>query len=182
MIVSPFFLIFFLIQIRLFLLWRGRSRKEESKGLALQSQIRSSKGELVKEGNGHLFGMRTIKGADKVDLSRFTEILALNRETITVESGVTIKQILDYLIPRGYTLQVTPDMSHLTAGGVIAGVGGGSSSFRYGYFHEALTQFDIVLGDGDIITCSPTQNMETLLRSPEHSGDLGLYNTNDIQD
>ena len=64
-------------------------------------------------------------------------------------------------------------MSHLTMGGIVAGIGGGSSSFRHGYFHEILTQFDIIIGNGELLTCSPNQNEDLFYGVPNTLGTLG---------
>ena len=130
-----FFLFFFLmiIQMKLFFDFQGSLNHIWHKVLDLQKQIRNAD-EIVKKNSSHIFGLKKIDAPTKVDLSYFNNILALNQDTITVESNVTIKAILDYLIPKGYILNVTPDMSHLTMGGIIAGVGGGSSTFSLWVF------------------------------------------------
>ena len=149
-----------------------RGRKHD-RTLRIQRQMRESVKKVVCGSGNHLFGLKRIKGASRLDLSEFRRILALNRDTVTVEAGVRIDELLDFLIPKGYILNVTPDMSHLTMGGIIAGVGGGSASFRHGYFHENVTQFDIIIGNGDILTCSPTQNSDLFYAVPNTLGTLG---------
>ena len=159
-------------------IWRiPRSRKTDTRKkfdlLALQKKISGAAGNIVKQNGNHLFGLKTVNKATKISLSEFTDILAADSKTITVESSITIKAVLDYLIPRGYILQVTPDMSHLTIGGIIAGIGGGSCSFRYGYFHEIMTQFNIIIGNGELLTCTPTQNADLFYGVPNTLGTLG---------
>lgn len=141
--------------------------------IILQNQIRGADTNIVKKNGNHLFGLRTFAQKTKVDLRSFTQIIALNHNSITVESNITIQAILDFLIPKGYILSVTPDMSHLTMGGIVAGIGGGSSSFRHGYFHESLTQFDIIIGNGELLTCSPHQNKDLFYGVPNTLGTLG---------
>ena len=141
--------------------------------IILQDQIRGASTNIVKKDGNHLFGLRTFARKTKIDLRSFTQIIALNHNSITVESNITIQAILDFLIPKGYILSVTPDMSHLTMGGIVAGIGGGSSSFRHGYFHEILTQFDIIIGNGELLTCSPNQNEDLFYGVPNTLGTLG---------
>ena len=98
-------------------------------------------------------GWRSIWSDGDKDLSAFTDIVSYNRGdgTITVECGARIADILRFLLARGRLLHVTPDMRHLTLGGVLAGVGGGSASFRHGYFHEWVTRFEVATGNGDVL-------------------------------
>ena len=145
----------------------------KNKRLVLQEQVRNADKKIVNGGGNHIFGLKRIKQTSKIDLSLFTNIISMNKDTITVEGGVKIDEVLRYLIPKGWILNVIPDMSHLTLGGIISGVGGGSSSFKYGYFHESVTQFDIIIGNGDILTCSPTQHSDLFYGAPNVLGTLG---------
>ena len=169
-----FFFFLMIFQMKLILsIYQTPSRHGQYKILKLQQQIRDTDNQIVKKNGNHIFGLKTIKKATQIDLSHFNDILAMNQDTITVESSVTIKSILDYLIPKGYILNVTPDMSHLTIGGIIAGIGGGSATFRHGYFHESVTQFDIIIGNGDLLTCTPTQNSDLFYATANTLGTLG---------
>lgn len=53
------------------------------------------------------------------------DILELNEEKmiVKVEPNVSVFQITDYLIPRGYTLAVTLEIGDATLGGLALGVG-----------------------------------------------------------
>ena len=174
MIIDHLVLIFILVQLtHLTKYVLMDPSKHDNRLIKLQKDVRAAIGPIVKKNSGHLFGLKQIFTRKMLDMSQFDNILSVNHDSITVESSVTIKTILEYLVPLGKTLQVTPDMGHLTAGGIVAGVGGGSSSFRYGYFHEALTQFDIVVTNGDVLTCSRTENSDLFHAVPNTLGTLG---------
>ena len=54
-----------------------------------------------------------------------TDILEIDEKTrlVRVEPSVNILQILDYLLPRGWTLPVVPELDELTVGGLVNGYG-----------------------------------------------------------
>ena len=167
-------LILLAIQLRVFFNVQRKILEEiEGKRMKVQKQVKEAKSTIVKKNGNHLFGLPIMNASTKIDLSRFTNILSMNEDTITVEGGVKIDEVLRYLIPKGYILNIIPDMSHLTFGGIISGVGGGSSSFQYGMFHESVTQFDIIIGNGDILTCSPSQHSDLFYGAPNTLGTLG---------
>lgn len=48
-------------------------------------------------------------------------------------------------------------------GGLVAGIGLESSSFKYGLFHEICTGYELITANGDLITCS-----KVMLNLPLH--------------
>ena len=58
-----------------------------------------------------------------------------SRRTVTVEPMVTIGQLNDFLVSRGWTLPVVPELDDLTIGGLVMGGGIESTSHKYGLFH-----------------------------------------------
>ncbi|MCI0433910.1 MAG: FAD-dependent oxidoreductase, partial [Gemmatimonadetes bacterium] len=81
----------------------------------------------------------------RVDLH---DILAIDpgRGIVRVEPGVTIGQLSRYLIPRGWTLPVVPELDDLTVGGLILGVGIEGSSHKYGLFADTVEACEVVIG------------------------------------
>lgn len=76
--------------------------------------------------------------------------LNVEKMTIKVEPGVTMGQITKFLIPRGYTLPVLPELDDLTIGGLINGCGVESASFHYGMFQHICREFEVVMANGDV--------------------------------
>lgn len=136
-----------------------------------QSQMRRSNGLVVSAHSNHEYGLPRLSLA-KLDLSSFDDIeYQPGGSTVTVGSAVTIRQLLCFLLQRDLTLAVLPDLGHLTMGGIVAGVGGGSRSFKNGYFHELLTEMDVLLKTGDIETLNPEHELFYAL--PNTLGTLG---------
>lgn len=141
----------------------------------IQKTVMNSTNELVKDKSNHLFGLKKFNNKNKIDLSKLCRILNLDisNNIIELEGSCTVKQVLDFLIPKGYMLPIIPDMSHLNMGGIVSGVGGGSASFKNGCFHDNIIEYDILLGDGRILTCSEKENTDLFAAIPNTLGTIG---------
>jgi len=65
-------------------------------------------------------------------------------------------------LPHGFMPCVVPELKSITVGGAISGVGIESSSFKYGFVHEAVEEMDILLSDGSLVTCTKTNEHKDL--------------------
>ncbi len=87
-------------------------------------------------------------------------LLAFDTTTglLTAEAGVTLAQILDFAVPRGFFLPVTPGTKYVTLGGAIANDIHGKNHHIAGTFGNHVTQFELVRSDGARMLCTPTEN------------------------
>jgi FAD/FMN-containing dehydrogenase len=87
-------------------------------------------------------------------------LLDFNPETgvLTAEAGITLAQILDFAVPRGFFLPVTPGTKYVTLGGAIANDIHGKNHHIAGTFGCHVPQFEVVRSDGARVHCSPTNN------------------------
>lgn len=118
------------------------------------------------------------KGHKKIPMkSLLVDIVDLDTKNLTVkvEPLVNMGQLSRYLIPRGYTLQVTPELDELTAGGLLMGFGIESSSHIYGLFQEICVEYEVVLGDGKVVLARADNEYSDLFYAlPWSYGTLGL--------
>lgn len=94
-----------------------------------------------------------------LDLTRLSGIGDLDEESllVTVEAGVRVTEVEDYLNERGYTLgQVPRSLKLLTVGGAVATNAIGAFSGRYGRFRDICAGLEVVLASGDTLQTSPT--------------------------
>ena len=77
---------------------------------------------------------------------------------LTAEAGITLAEILDFAVPRGFFLPVTPGTKYVTLGGAIANDIHGKNHHVAGTFGCHVTQFELVRSDGHRMLCSPTEN------------------------
>lgn len=92
-------------------------------------------------------------------LNRFMEF---DSETgrLICESGVTIGEILEFAVPRGWFVPVTPGTKHVTVGGAIANDVHGKNHHVAGTFGNHVTRFELLRSTGERIACSKTENAD----------------------
>jgi FAD/FMN-containing dehydrogenase len=77
---------------------------------------------------------------------------------LTAEAGITLAQILDFAVPRGFFLPVTPGTKYVTLGGAIANDIHGKNHHVGGTFGNHVLQFELVRSDGSRRICSPVSD------------------------
>ncbi|CAG9766410.1 unnamed protein product [Ceutorhynchus assimilis] len=111
----------------------------------------------------------------KVDVNLFN-ILQLNEDSLTVrvEPMVTVGEITNYLIPKGYTLAVTLEIADATLGGLAMGTGMTTHSHKVGLYQENIESYEVVLGDGSFVRASRQENEDFYKCLPWSHGSLGF--------
>ena len=114
-----------------------------------------------------------LKDGNLVVTTGMNRLLAFDETTglLTAEAGVTLAQILDFCVPRGFFLPVTPGTKYVTLGGAIANDIHGKNHHVAGTFGRHITQFELVRSDGSRRICSPTQDPDWFAAT---IGGLGL--------
>ena len=90
-----------------------------------------------------------------------------------VEGMTTYVDLVDATLTHGLAPAVVPELKSITIGGAATGVGIESSSFRHGLVHETVAAFDVLVADGSVVHCSPTENPELYRGFPNSYGSLG---------
>lgn len=101
-----------------------------------------------------------LKDGNLLATPAMNRILGFDLETglLTAEAGISLAQILDFAVPRGFFLPVTPGTKYVTLGGAIANDIHGKNHHVAGTFGRHVTRFELVRSDGTVIHCSPTEN------------------------
>lgn len=104
------------------------------------------------------------------------DILHLDREAMTVrcEPMVSMGQISHFLVEKGLTLPLVPEMDDLTVGGLTMGVGIEGSSHKYGLMDDTVVSYEVVLSDGRVVTASREENEDLFRALPWSYGTLGF--------
>ncbi len=91
-----------------------------------------------------------------------------------VEGLVTYEDFVRQSLKFNCLPAVVPELKSITVGGAIAGLGAESSSFKYGWVHETATELEVLLSDGRVVICSPTNEHRDLFYAlPSSYGTLG---------
>ncbi|ODN03240.1 Delta(24)-sterol reductase [Orchesella cincta] len=110
-------------------------------------------------------------------------ILELDEKNLTVkvEPMVTVGEITKYLIPKGYTLAVTLEIADATLGGLAMGVGMTTYSHKVGLYQEAIRSYEVILGDGSLVTATRDNDLSDLYYAlPWSHGSLGFLTALDL--
>ncbi|EGE81373.2 FAD binding domain-containing protein [Blastomyces dermatitidis ATCC 18188] len=95
-----------------------------------------------------------------VDTSSLNRVLRIDRlaRTALVEPNVPMDALVAATLEAGLVPPVVMEFPGITVGGGFAGMGGESSSFRYGMFHETVRWVEVVKGDGAVVVASSSSS------------------------
>ncbi len=101
-----------------------------------------------------------LDGGNLLVTTGMDRLLAFDPATglLTAESGITLAQILDFAVPRGFFLPVTPGTKYVTLGGAIANDIHGKNHHLAGTFGCHVPKFELIRSDGSRRICSLTKN------------------------
>ncbi len=104
---------------------------------------------------------------------RFDSFIAFdpNNGILSCEAGITLAEIIDTFLPKGWFLSVTPGTKFVSIGGAIAADVHGKNHHVSGCFSECVLSFDLMLPDGSMVHCSREQNPELFFAT---CGGMGL--------
>ncbi len=129
-------------------------------------------GRVIPFGRGRSYGDSALAGR-VVFNRRFDKLLGFDPETgrLHCESGVTLEEIIDIFLPRGWFLPVTPGTRFITVGGAVASDVHGKNHHKVGCFTRFVDEFGLMGADGKEVRCSRSRNPE-LFRAT--CGGMGL--------
>ncbi len=100
---------------------------------------------------------------------------------LTAEAGITLREILEVIVPSGWFLPVTPGTSYVTLGGAIASDVHGKNHHVAGTFGPHVNSLNILLGTGEIVTASPQHHADLFHATCGGMGLTGIIMSATIQ-
>ncbi|KAG9905098.1 FAD binding domain-containing protein, partial [Aureobasidium melanogenum] len=118
-----------------------------------------------------------------ISTSDFTEILTIDPEkrVAIVEPNVSMERLVDATLPYGLVAPVIMEFKNITVGGGFSGTSGESSSFRHGVFDNIVNSIEIVLGNGEIVRASRSENSDLYHGAAGSFGTLGVVTELEVQ-
>lgn len=97
-----------------------------------------------------------------IDTKRLNHLLSFDRTQgiLACEAGVTLAEILDFIMPEGWFLPVLPGTQFVSVGGAIANDIHGKNHHVMGTFGRHVLSFELLRSNGEILLCSPESNRE----------------------
>ena len=122
----------------------------------------------------NLFRTNTRAGTG-LDVSGLVDVISIDAagRTADVQGMCTYENLVAATLPHGLMPLVVPQLKTITLGGAVTGLGIESSSLFNGLPHESVLEMDVLTGDGDVLTASPTENEELFRTFPNSYGSLG---------
>ncbi|WP_321941339.1 FAD-binding oxidoreductase [Paraburkholderia tropica] len=146
--------------------------------------LRVAHGSALAFGNGRSYGDSCLAASGHVlQTLPLDRLIAADWSTgvLRAEPGVTLEQILDVAIPRGWMLPVTPGTKYATLGGAIANDVHGKNHHVRGTFGRHVRRFGLARSDGSVLDCSPDQHAEFYAATIGGLGLTGLILWAEIQ-
>jgi len=136
------------------------------------AQLISRPGHWIPHGLGKSYGDSALS-SQVLMTRRFNKLLAFDPQKgeVTCESGISLAELIDVFLPRGWFPQVVPGTKLITVGGAIASDVHGKNHHTAGCFSTTVRQLRLMLPDGTIKSCGPNENPE-LFRAT--CGGMGL--------
>jgi FAD/FMN-containing dehydrogenase len=122
-------------------------------------------------------------GRDLIDCHRLNRILGFDESTgvVRCESGVTLSDIIETFLPRGWFVPVTPGTSLVTVGGAIANDVHGKNHHCAGTFGAHLQRLALHRSDSGLIVCSSAEQPDMFHATIGGLGLTGVIAWADIQ-
>ena len=121
----------------------------------------------------NLFRPRAATSAPGLDVSGLNGVIAIDADarTADVQGMCTYEDLVDATLPHGLIPLVVPQLRTITLGGAVTGLGIESTSFRNGLPHESVLEMDVFTGAGEVVTCTPGDDLFDTF--PNSYGSLG---------
>lgn len=132
----------------------------EQKVRAIAEQLRSRAGQrhIAKGGVPHVVPLPgdTRRRGRAIDISCLDEVLDIDpaRRRCVVEAGVPFERLVPRTMAHGLLPAVVPELKGITVGGAVAGCSVEAMSYRVGGLHDTCLEYEVVTGDGRVLTVS----------------------------
>lgn len=125
---------------------------------ALPALANGSLRPLLAIGAGRSYGQSGLNGGGTaIRTTQLDRLIAFDPESrlLTVEAGATLSRILEFAVPRGLFLPVTPGTRHITVAGAVANDVHGKNHHAAGTFGRWVRAIRLVRGDGSVTDLTP---------------------------
>src|SRR6202158_636703 len=141
-------------------------------------------GSLLPYGLGRSYGDSCLNnGRELIDCRRLNRILGFDESTgmLRCESGVSLSDIIDVFLPKGWFLPVTPGTRFVTVGGAIANDVHGKNHHCAGTFGAHVREIGLHRSKDGLVICNSEENPDMLRATIGGLGLTGVIGWADVQ-
>jgi len=111
-----------------------------------------------------------------INTTELNHVISINvkEKYAIVEPNVSMDNLLKETLKFGLVPPVVMEFPGISVGGAIQGGAVESSSFKFGGFHHTCKEYEIVLGNGNIVTVSTYKNADLYWGTACSYGSLGV--------
>jgi decaprenylphospho-beta-D-ribofuranose 2-oxidase len=115
---------------------------------------------LIPRGLGRSYGDSSLNPDGVVLNERMNRMMGFDAQSgvLECEAGVSLAEIIQTMLPRGWFLPTTPGTKFVTVGGAIAADVHGKNHHRDGSFGQSVLDLRLLTASGEILVCSPELN------------------------
>jgi len=142
-----------------------------------QIVLHAPEASLIGRGHGRSYGDAALNGGAGVVLhDRLNRLLSFDPDAgvARVEAAVSLAEMIDHFLPRGFFFPVTPGTKHISIGGAIAANVHGKNHHRDGSISSQLCDFRLMTASGDVVHCSREENSDLFWATLGGMGLTGL--------
>ncbi len=129
----------------------------------LAAVVRANTRPLIARGAGRAYGDAALNADGRVlDVQRLNRMLDFDEAAriLRCEAGVTIADLIEVFLPRGFFPPVTPGTRFVTLGGSLAADVHGKNHHRDSSLAAHVLWFDLMLASGEVMRCSREENTD----------------------
>ncbi len=131
---------------------------------------KAAKGAFICRGYGRSYGDASL--SDQIlDTSTTQGDIQIVDGHLEAEAGLSLKDVLDHIVPKGYFLPVSPGTKYVSLGGAVAFDIHGKNHHKEGSFGQKLLWLELENSNGDILRCSDKEHSQLFYDS---IGGMGL--------
>lgn len=135
-------------------------------------------------GGGNSYGDAACnEGNIVLDLTRMKRVLEWDATSgiVTVEPGVRLRDLWEYVLADGWWPPVCTGTMFVTIGGAAAMNVHGKNAYKVGTIGDHILEFDLLLPNGETITCSRNENDDVFYAAIGGFGMLGCLTSITLQ-
>lgn len=123
------------------------------------------------------------KGNKSINICGLSNIwnVDLVRQTVLTEPNVPMDRLVEETMKYGLIPPVVMEFPGITVGGGYAGTSGESSSFKHGFFDRNINWAEMVLANGEVVTCSDKERSDLFHGAAGALGTLGVTTLVELQ-